>query len=87
MFNVDGDRLLLTHYCDVGNRPRMVGKVSADGKTMEFDFLDVAGSTENGHMQHVVFNFIDSDHHTELWEFAMTDGKKMGGVLDLKCTK
>jgi hypothetical protein len=38
-------------------------------------------------MQHVVFNFIDSDHHTELWEFAMADGKQMGGLLELKRTK
>ena len=87
MINLDADRLLLTHYCDAGNRPRMVGKLSPDGKTLEFELLDVSGSTQNGHMQHVTFTFIDPDHHTEKWEFAMADGKSMGGVLDLKRTK
>jgi opacity protein-like surface antigen len=87
MFNLDADRLLLTHYCDAGNRPRMVGKISPDGKTLEFEFLDVSGSTEPGHMQHVTFTFIDADHHIEKWQFAMADGKTMGGVLELKRTK
>ncbi len=50
MFYLDGDRLMLTHYCDAGNRPRMTGKATADGKAVDFEFLDVAGSTQYGHM-------------------------------------
>jgi uncharacterized Ntn-hydrolase superfamily protein len=89
MFHVDGDRLLLTHYCDAGNQPRMVGTVSQDGKTITFDFLDATNllSSQMGHMQRAIFNLIDSDHHTEIWEFATADGKLQHGLLDLKRTK
>jgi hypothetical protein len=89
MFYVDGDRLYLTHYCDAGNQPRMVATISPDGKTITFNFLDATNllSSQPGHMQRAVFNFIDSDHHTELWEFAMANGKQEQGVLDLKRTK
>ena len=89
MFNLDGDRLLLTHYCDAGNQPRMVATTSPDGKTIVFDFFEATNllSTQMGHMQRVTFTFIDPDHHTEKWEFAMSGGKQMGGLLDLKRTK
>jgi hypothetical protein len=40
-----------------------------------------------GHMQRAIFNLIDSDHHTEIWEFATADGKLQHGLLDLKRTK
>jgi hypothetical protein len=84
MFYLDGDRLLLTHYCDAGNRPRMAARVSPDGKTVEFDFLDVAGSTKYGHMQHAVFTIIDANHHTEDWTFMMPGDKPMHAHMDLK---
>jgi hypothetical protein len=89
MLTVDGDRLLLTHYCDAGNQPRMVGTVSPDGKTITFNFIDATNlqPAQGGHMQRAIFTFIDPDHHTEQWEFAMADGKAMGGVLDLKRSK
>jgi hypothetical protein len=73
MFYLDGDQLLLTHYCDAGNRPRMTGKVSPDGKTVEFDFVDIAGSTQHGHMHHAKFTLIDADHHSEEWTYMMGD--------------
>src|ERR1022692_5218775 len=46
MLYVDGDQLTLVHYCDAGNRPRMTGKMSPDGKTAEFELKDISGSTE-----------------------------------------
>jgi hypothetical protein len=73
MLYMDGDRLMLTHYCDAGNRPRMQAKTSPDSKTVEFEFVDIAGGTENGHMHHVAFTEIDANHHTEDWTFMAGD--------------
>ena len=87
MFYLDNDRLLLTHYCDAGNRPRMAARTSPDGKTVEFDFLDVAGSTEYGHMQHAVLTVIDANHHTEDWTYLMPGDKPVHAHFDLQRTK
>jgi len=84
MFYLDGGRLLLTHYCDAGNRPRMAARTSPDGKTVEFDFLDVAGSTDYGHMHHAVFTVIDANHHIEDWTYMMPGDKPVHAHLDLK---
>jgi hypothetical protein len=86
MLYLDGDRLLLTHYCDAGNRPRMTGKMSPDGKTVEFQFLDIAGSTQYGHMDHAVFTFIDANHHIEDWTYVMPGDKPVHAHFDLQRT-
>ncbi len=72
MLYVDGDELTLVHYCDAGNRPRMTGKMSPDGKTVEFEFKDISGSMAY-HMHHSRFTVIDANHHTEDWTFMMKD--------------
>src|SRR5216684_961594 len=87
MLYVDGDRLLLTHYCDAGNRPRMVARTSPDGKTVEFDFLDLAGGNQHGHMYHAVFTIIDANHHTEDWTYMMPGDKPMHAHMDLQRVK
>ncbi|HEX4603822.1 MAG TPA: hypothetical protein VH724_07500 [Candidatus Angelobacter sp.] len=87
MLYLDGDRLLLTHYCDAGNRPRMAARTSPDGKTVEFDFLDVAGSTKYGHMQHAVFTIIDANHHIEEWTYLMPGDKAGRARIELQRAK
>ena len=87
MLYMDDNRLLLTHYCDAGNRPRMTGKTSPDGKTVEFEFLDVAGSTQYGHMDHAVFTVIDANHHTEDWTYMEPGDKPVHAHIELQRTK
>jgi hypothetical protein len=88
MFYVDGDRLLLTHYCDAGNRPRMAATITPDGKTVDFHFLDVANfnNKQDGYMQHAVFTTLDANHHTEDWTF-LAQGKLIKAHIDLQRTK
>jgi hypothetical protein len=85
MLYVDGDQFTLVHYCDAGNRPRMTGKMSPDGKTIEFELKDISGNPEY-HMHHSVFTVIDANHHTEDWTFMMQD-KPMHAHFDLQRTK
>ena len=87
MLYVDADRLTLVHYCDAGNRPRMTGKISPDGKTLEFDFADLSGSNENGHMYHSVFTIVDANHHTEDWTYMLPGDKPVHAHFDLQRTK
>lgn len=87
MLYLDGDRLLLTHYCDAGNRPRMVARTSPDGKTVEFDFLDLSGGNQYGHMYHAVFTIVDPNHHTEDWTYMMPGDKLVHAHSDLERAK
>ncbi len=87
MLYLDGEHLMLTHYCDAGNRPRMTAKASGDGKTVDFDFVDVSGNLQNGHMQHSTFTVIDANHHSEDWTFLMPGDKPMHAHMDLTRTK
>ena len=86
MFYREADRLLLTHYCDAGNRPRMVATLSPDGKTLDFEFLDLAGGNDYGHMHHATFTFIDENHHTEDWTYMVPGDKPVRAHFELQRT-
>jgi hypothetical protein len=87
MIYLQGDHVELVHYCDAGNRPRMTGKASADGKTVEFEFVDLTGPTDHGHMNHAVFTMMDANHHTEDWTYMMPGDKPMHAHFDLQRAK
>jgi hypothetical protein len=87
MLYLDGDKLNLIHYCDAGNRPHMVARPSADGKKVEFDFTDLSGGNQYGHMYHAVFTAIDADHHAEDWTYMMPGDKPMQVHMELQRVK
>lgn len=86
MFHMDGDRLIMTHYCGAGNQPRMK-VISDDPKSISFEFFDGTNIGPGaGHMQHVTFTQPDSDHHTEEWVF-LDHGKELKELFTLERAK
>jgi len=84
MIYLEGDRLMATHYCDAGNRPRLVGTMSPDGNTITFEYLDLSGGNEHGHMYKGVFTFLEDNRHTEEWTFMMPNDQTFTGRFDLE---
>ena len=85
VFHMDGPaRLLMTHYCAIGNQPRMQATVSPDGKTLTFNYVDATNlaSPDAGHMQKMVLTLLDDNHHTEEWTFV-DHGKEHKALFDL----
>ena len=77
MYHLNGSKLMMTHYCSMGNQPRMrMDKASKDGNTFTFSFVDATNlaSKKDSHMSKLVVTFKDSDHFTQEWTMSM-DGK------------
>ena len=53
---------------------------------MAFEFLDVSGSTQYGHMHEAAFTAIDANHHSEDWTF-MNGDKPIHAHFDLERAK
>ena len=84
MIHMDGNRVLMTHYCGAGNQPRFTANLAPDGKTITFDYLDATNlAAQPGHMHHVVFTVPDANHHAEDWTFVQPDGKELHEHFDL----
>lgn len=68
VYHVDGNRLLMTHYCAANNQPRMQGQSTPDGKLV-FRFVGATNlaSPSAGHMHGLVVTFVDRDHFTQEW--------------------
>lgn len=73
-YHLDGENVILTHYCAQGVQPRMK-LASSDGKTMKFDFLDCTNlpSKDTPHMHDMTMT-IDGGKISESWGY-FKDGK------------
>jgi len=72
VYYLDGNRLLLQHYCMAKNQPRMQAEsFSPSTGELRFAFLDATGlaSSDAGHMHSATFRFVDADHVNQDWQF------------------
>lgn len=70
-YYLDGDNLMLTHYCMANNQPRM--KAGAQqGKAIEFRFVDATNlkSADGGHMHGLTLTVQDADHIQQQWTWS-----------------
>lgn len=70
LYTPDGDRIVMTHYCSMGNQPRLETSATEPGQTT-FDFAFIGAtnlkSPNDMHMHRMVFRVIDKDHFDETW--------------------
>ena len=78
LYHLDGDRLLLTHHCMLGNQPRMQARAfNPESGELRFDFLDATNLGEAaGHMHNARFRFVDDNHFVSEWDFYENGQRK-----------
>ncbi len=72
IYNVDDDRVALTHYCTANNQPRMQTEpITGDPKVLDFTFTSGTNltSTNPAHIDGLVVTFQDEDHFTQKWSW------------------
>jgi hypothetical protein len=90
MYHLNGTKLMLTHYCSMGNQPRMrVEKASKDGSTLTFSYVDATNlsSPKDPHMSGLVVRFKDDDHFSQQWIMSMNGKKKQHETFDFERVK
>jgi len=76
MYHLDGSDLLLTHYCILGNQPRLRAEHGQDPHHIAFKYLNGTNlnSEKDHHMNQATFTLIDADHFQSEW--ASCEGGK-----------
>ncbi|GKS59700.1 hypothetical protein YTPLAS18_32270 [Nitrospira sp.] len=85
LYYVDGHHLMLTHYCSLGNQPRMVADLPRGTVTrVVFAFLDATNlaSPTDPHMHKLILTTQDMDHMTQIWTLS-EDGRETTHIFTL----
>jgi len=89
VIHADGDALLLTHYCMLGNQPHLKAMPKAGDNKVAFEFVKATNlkSDKDAHMHSATFTFVNKDTLRTEWSHYQ-DGKETGKMgLELKRVK
>lgn len=69
MYHMDGDRVLVTHYCAAGNQPRMVATGAQSKGVLVFSPESVTNlaTPDTEYMATLELDMPDADHLTQKW--------------------
>jgi DNA-binding transcriptional ArsR family regulator len=67
LYYLDGDHLMMTHFCMANNQPRMRADASSSPSAIKFKFVDATNlsSPEAGHMNAHSIIWKDAEHVTQ----------------------
>jgi hypothetical protein len=72
MYTLEGDRIVVTHYCSAGNQPTMqtASSPAANGK-YDFSFVRLSGAKtpDEPHMTGLSISMPDKQHLAETWTY------------------
>jgi hypothetical protein len=89
MYSMEGNRILLTHYCSAGNQPVLQSQpLPAASKQMDFSFVRATGlkTPDDGHMVGLSITFEDKDRLSQIWNYS-DHGKKETDLFTFTRTK
>jgi hypothetical protein len=76
MYHIDGGRLMHTHYCAMGNQPRMVAVAPTRHGEIPFEFKDATNmSSMNDMHMHQMKIWVKDANHVEEWWQGWENGK------------
>jgi hypothetical protein len=83
LYSLDGDHLMMTHYCSAGNQPQMkTATITELNGSLTFQTYQVSGlkTPDDGHMTGLTLKMPDKDHFTQQWTY-LEKGKAQADVF------
>jgi len=89
VYHMDGPDLIATHYCALGNQPRLKYQGGKDPKVLEFKSVSVGNSKSMNdmHMGYAKFTLVDDNHYTAEWHGMVNQKPDAGHEMKASLTR